>query len=141
MRSIAKAFVIALLALGCESSYPASEQVELLTGVEACYAGGQSPINSGLLIPDPQYGTRFDGQGPVMWPVGYTARRLRTGEIAVLNTSGRVVATTGKRYRYSDVPEHPGEAGRVMERTGAIPVCDSYPWDLEEARSNPLLAA
>jgi hypothetical protein len=136
MRSTATSLVIALVVLGCDSTYPASEQVGLLTGVQSCYAGGQSPTNGGLLVPDPQFGTRFDGQGPVMWPVGYTARRLRTGEIAVLNTSGGLVATTGKRYRYSPVPEQPGEAGRVMARVGAIPVCDSYPWDLEEAWSS-----
>jgi hypothetical protein len=132
MRGSTGTFALALFLLGCGSPNPLSDQVELLTGIEACYAGGQSPTNGGLLLPDPKYGTRFDGQGPVMWPVGYTGRRLSNGDVEVLNTTGGVVATTGKRYRFSNVPEHGGEAGRVMAEVGAVPVCDSYPWDFEE---------
>ena len=133
MRRTTAALALALIVLGCGSPNPLSDRVELLTGIQSCYAGGQSPTDGGLLVPDPEYGTRFDGRGPVMWPVGYTGRRLSTGEIQVLNTSGDVIAATGRQYRFSPVPPQGGDADQVMGRVGAVPVCDSYPWDFEEA--------
>ena len=72
--------------------------VNLLTGIEVCYAGGEQPEFQGLLIPDPEYGTRIAGKGPVMWPVGYTGRRLVGGQVVVLDGSGTVVGTTGRVY-------------------------------------------
>jgi hypothetical protein len=132
---------LALVLLGCGSRVGANaeseaasaalagEPVALLTGVEACYAGGQSPNDGGLLVPDPDFGTRFDGRGPVMWPVGYTGVRLAGGQVAVLSGQGGLVATTGKEYNFSPVPQQAGEAGEVIARVGAVPVCDGYPWD------------
>jgi hypothetical protein len=37
---------------------------------------------------------------PVMWPSGYTARRAGS-EVEVLDTQGKVIATTGRTYRIS----------------------------------------
>jgi hypothetical protein len=57
----------------------------------------------GLLIADPGYGTAArdeHGVHPLIWPVGYTARRLAGGEVEVLNRNGAVVATTGRRYEF-----------------------------------------
>jgi hypothetical protein len=59
--------------------------------------------NVGLLIVDPEYGTAAqngDGTHPLIWPLGFTARRLAGGEVEVLNRYGDVVATTGKKYNF-----------------------------------------
>ena len=69
----------------------------------------------GLLIIDPEYGTAAqNGEGihPLIWPLGYTARRLAGGEVAVLNRNGAVVATTGKKYRFW-APRWGGDGGPV----------------------------
>lgn len=58
----------------------------------------------GVLIEDPTYGTalRQDGEGlgvePVIWPAGFSGRRIDSG-VEVLDPNGNVVATTGKRYQ------------------------------------------
>jgi hypothetical protein len=57
----------------------------------------------GLLIVDPEYGTAAqngDGTHPLIWPLGYTARRLTGGEVEVLSGYGGVVATTGNKYNF-----------------------------------------
>jgi hypothetical protein len=134
MRTMTATLALAMCLLACT---PSGDPVELLTGVEACYAGGQQPSYAGVLVPDQEYGTRIDGKGPVMWPVGYTGLRLRTGEIAVLDRSGNVVATTGKAYAISPAPPQQEEAQRLLERIGAIAAPDCYPWDLEEVPPEP----
>lgn len=133
MRRTTAALALGLCLLGCG---PAGDQVPLLTGIEACWAGGQSPSYAGVLVPDPEYGTRIDGR-PVMWTVGYTGRRLPTGEIAVLNTSGEVIATTGKAYAISPVPPQRDEARSLLQRLNAIPAPDCYPWDFVEVSPQP----
>jgi hypothetical protein len=59
---------------------------------------------AGLLVADPQYGTRIalgdEGTEPgpiVVWLSGYTASR-QGSEIEVRNPQGAVVAITGRRY-------------------------------------------
>jgi hypothetical protein len=131
MRRVTTTLALGLCLLGCGPSVLPGDRVALLTGVEGCYAGAQSPSYAGVLVPDPEYGTRIDGR-PVMWTVGYTGMRLPTGEIAVLNTSGEVIATTGKAYAISPAPFQPGEAGRLLQRLNAIPAPDCYPWDFVE---------
>jgi hypothetical protein len=133
-RRSAITLALALCLLGC--SAPKGEPVDLLTGIEACYAGGQRPSYAGVLAPDPEYGTQIDGR-PVMWPVGYTGLRLTGGEIAVLDRSGNVVATTGRAYAISGAPRPRGEKGELMERIGAIAAPDCYPWDFEEVHPRP----
>jgi hypothetical protein len=81
------------------------QPVFLLTGVSptTCYAGGESSSGiSGVLRPDPSFGTVI-GTTPIMWPVGYTARRVGS-EVEVLDMEGRVKATTGRSYRMSIAP-------------------------------------
>ncbi len=127
---------LALLLLGCGSERLPSQPIELLTGIQACYAGGARPAYAGVLQPDPVYGTRF-GRKPAMWPVGYTGVLLAGGQVVVLNAGGDLVATTGKAYAITPVPEHGGEAGMLLARIGGIGVCDSYAWDLEEVPEEP----
>ncbi len=131
MRRVASTLALALFLLGC------STPVALLTGVDSCYAGAQHPAFQGVLVPDPEYGTKIDGKGPVMWPVGYTARGagLFWGEIEVLDEAGMVVATTGKAYSIAPAPMPRGEAGRLMERVGAIPAPNCYSHDFVDCSS------
>jgi hypothetical protein len=118
------------LALGLVGCGVIPGPVVLLTGIEACYAGGEHPAFQGVLVPDAEYGTRIEGNGPVMWPVGYTSRRLPGGKVEVLDQGGNVVATTGRTYMMAPAPEQPGEAQRILEPTGAIPSPNCYGWDL-----------
>jgi hypothetical protein len=96
--------VASLVVLGCASS-PVQP---LLTGVPLAAQSGDTQIGcvlgaaTGALVPDAEYGTQIvvDGASrvPVMWPPGFTAR-LDGAEVAVLDTDGYLVATTGERYR------------------------------------------
>lgn len=141
MRRLITTLALALCLLGCS---PAGERIELLTGVDACYAGAQSPAYAGVLVPDPEYGTRIDGKGPVMWPSGYTASPLAGGQVAVLDGSGNVVATTGREYAIAPAPHPAGEAGQLMDRTGAIAAPTCYEWDFVDctaAAEDPGMAA
>ncbi len=130
MRSVS-GLALALVLLGCGVEHLPSKPIELLTGIRACYAGGAQPGYAGVLRPDPVHGTRFDNK-PVMWPDGYTGVLLNGGQVAVLNAGGDIVAMTGKAYAITPVPEQGGEAGQAIARVGAIGVCDSYEWDLQE---------
>jgi hypothetical protein len=103
MRRIPASLVVAISLLGCGS--PAlGEPVELLTGVTPITGIGGCYTNhaGGMLLADATYGTRFVygtvSEGvPVLWPPGFTGRRAGN-EVAVLDTQGNVVATTGRRY-------------------------------------------
>lgn len=108
----------------------------MLTGVDSCYAGAQSPAYMGVLVPDPEYGTRIEGRGPVMWPSGYTGSRQADGQVAVLDGSGNVVATTGREYAISPAPDPGGEAGALMDRIGAIAAPNCYPWDFVDCTAS-----
>src|SRR5258708_17076203 len=108
MRLASVTFGLALCLMGCGLG-PGGDPVQLATGV------GEFPVpadgstacitydNVGLLIADPETGTAAQGDygiRPLIWPVGYTARRLAGGEIVVLNGKGNVVATTGRKYQF-----------------------------------------
>lgn len=128
MRRVVTTLALTLILSGCSMS--AGVPVGLLTGIESCYAGGQSPSYQGVLVPDPEYGTRIEGKGPVMWTKGYTGRRLIfSGAVEVLDRDGNIVATTGKAYAIAPAPGPGGEAGQLMEQTGAIGAPDCYSWD------------
>ena len=99
MRRIATSLALALCLLGCDASVPASEPIALRTtdsdAVDPnCYLAG----TAAQLILDPSAGLawRFgpDDIRPVIWPRGYTARRVGS-EIQVLNPDGFVVARSG----------------------------------------------
>ena len=137
MRRIATALVLAQCLLGCANEVKLlTGEVELLTGADACYAGGQSPSYAGVLVPDPEYGTRIAGKGPVIWPTGYTASRLAEGQLAVLDGSGNLVATTGREYAIANAPKPGGEAGELVDRIGAIPAPNCYDWDLVDCTAS-----
>ena len=126
MHRVIATLALALCLLGCSRE---GEEVALLTGEIGCYAGGQSPSYAGVLVPDKSHGTRIDGKGPVMWPVGYTGSRLAGGQVAVLNGSGTVVATTGREYAISPALHSGGGIG-------AIAAPDCYPWDFVDCTAS-----
>jgi hypothetical protein len=124
---VTTALGLALCLIGCAAS---GEPVDLLTGVDAisCYAGGETGM-TGPLVVDPTYGTSFNGK-PVMWRTGFTARRAG-GEVEVLDSAGKVVATTGRLYHISIAPVSSEEKRRLMETIGAYPAAAEcgYAWD------------
>lgn len=128
-RIIAGAAVVIVLLGWAAWAHPWAPAVPLLTGVsaEGCFAGGE-PGQTGSLLPDAQFGTSFKGQ-PVMWPDGFSARRAGD-QVAVLNSSGQVVATTGRLYHISRAPLANGELG-VEPTFGAYPAAAQcpYPYD------------
>ena len=137
MRPALTTLALALCLLGCAHEVRLlTGEVNLLTGVDSCYAGGEIPMYAGLLIPDPEYGTRIEGKGPVMWPTGYTGSRLADGQVAVLDASGVVVATTGREYAIANAPHPGGEAGQLMDRVSAIPAANCYAWDIVDCTAS-----
>ena len=142
VRRVTTTLALALFLIGCGSAAPvgktaapsdmpseapAGGPVTLLTGVDSCWAGGAWG-SEGLLVADPEYGTRFDGK-PAMWPLGYTGRRVGS-EVEVL-FDGQVVATTGRRYYFSQARVSQPENVQRMASLGAVPVGDcGYAWSL-----------
>ena len=124
MRRIAVAVAVALLvAIGVLVSSNAAP-APLLTGAsESCWAGG-APGYGGLLTADATYGTSMRGY-PVMWPIGYAARREVGGAIEVLNAKGAVVARTGRVYYFSQATHMGYDATNQPARFPGLPV-DAY---------------
>jgi hypothetical protein len=98
MRRLNTTLALALCVLGCGAKAPPRDSVPLLTGSLGCWAGGEQG-STAPLVADQVYGTSFGGR-PVMWPGGYTARRVGT-EVAVLDANGNIKATTGRTYHIS----------------------------------------
>ena len=104
MLRILCAIAIALSLLGCRSPAPSGEPVKLLTGplpFDADECSNDDFVASMLLI-DVQYGTVLAGfltdqRTPVMWPPGYTARRVQ-GQVVVVDVAGNLVAVTGQSF-------------------------------------------
>ena len=137
VRRVTTTLALALCVLGCTG------EVKLLTargpqGVHTCCVS----IVSGLLLPDEEFGTvisvdglgQSDGGGPnyettemrpvgdgrivpVTWPEGYTGRQAGS-EVQVLNASGEVVATTGRRYFCARHADGSWSACAAAEATG-----------------------
>ncbi len=102
---ITAALAVALSLVGCGLIAPPGEPVPLLTGDGPNGGGCFTAEYRFTLEPDAHYGTRTGEDGvpgdetiPVMWPTGYTGRRLSSGEVVVRDRSGNVVATTGHTY-------------------------------------------
>jgi hypothetical protein len=103
-RRAAITLALALCLLGCGSPVPSGEPVVLLTGVrpfdeDEC---SRDFYVASELLADPQYGTALASflagdRVPVMWPPGFTGRRVGP-TVEVADTSGNVVATTGQSY-------------------------------------------
>lgn len=93
--------VVSVLAVGALVLGSFSAPVPLLTnsGEPVCDVAG----TTGMLIVDPKAGTAIvqEDMGqltvPVVWPAGYTGRKIGD-QVEVLDTTGRVVARTGQRY-------------------------------------------
>ena len=140
MLRVVSSVALALSLLGCGSAAPPGESVRLLTGDLSCYAGGEGGPTAPLLA-EPEYGTSFDGR-PVMWPTGYTARRVGT-EVVVLDTQGKVKATTGRTYHISHafalmlIPDDAGSLG--FEPANALPAAADCPYhhDFIDCTANP----
>jgi hypothetical protein len=104
MRRVTSTFALALCLLGCGSPVPSGEPVQLLTGARPFDEDECSPdaYEASELLTDSRYGTALASflvgeTVPVMWPLGFTGRRVGS-EIAVLDTADNVVATTGQSY-------------------------------------------
>ena len=106
----------------------------MLAGVSGCYAGGETGA-PGLLVVDPDYRTSLNGR-PVMWPLGFTGVR-DGGEVRVLDSAGKVIATTGRQYFISHGPADAENKQRLVETIGAFTAaanCDD-PGDLIDCGS------
>ncbi len=104
VRGVLLVSLAALLLAACGAS---GEPVPLLTATEpdplgsgACYLW----YGQGELVEHATAGTAVKEQSgrirALEWPMGYTARRSG-GSIEVLDTTGNVVAVTGRKYRFS----------------------------------------
>jgi hypothetical protein len=138
MRRIATTLALALCLLGCGSEVLPWDRVDLLTNTgnppsPYCYTAAFG----GPLIVDRTYGTAItDPEGsigpvPVMWPVGFTGRRVGS-EVEVLDLDGMVVATTGRTYEIRGgfegrEPRVWLYCGGVFERALCLPGCSSEP--------------
>jgi len=111
---------VCALAMLAACSEPVGIQTALLTGSDprACWAGAEPHIE-GLLLVDARYGTSLDGV-PVIWPTGYSGIRLTSGEVAVLDQEGKVVATTGKHYRLASAYSPSAELADLIRSTDAF---------------------
>ena len=144
MLRVVSSVALALSLLGCYAggaSAPPGESVPLLTGALSCYAGGEGGPTAPLVV-DPKYGTSFNGQ-PVMWPSGYTARRAGS-EVEVLNTHGKVIATTGRTYHIAHayapelVPNDDGSFDGTPPPSAFPAAADcTYPFDFVDCTANP----
>ena len=120
MRRFTTTLALALSLLSCGVF-----EVQLLTGTDprGCYAGGEGQFE-GLLVAGGEYGTTLNGK-PVMWPVGWTGRRVGF-EVEVLDGAGTVRAITGRRYRFAVGPIPDPENAAKAESLGAavVAACD-----------------
>jgi hypothetical protein len=124
----ARALVVLLFALGFNAcgafaqSSPSGEPIQLLTGnADGHTVWSKDGVRSclglnivGELVSDAKYGTVV-GVTPVIWPLGFTGRR-EGSEVAVLDPTGEVVATTGRTYRLDG-----GYWGEGFSACGAVP--------------------
>lgn len=98
MRRIVTSLALALSLLGCDARVLPWDQVRLRTSdtdtTVGCFLAGRE----GELIVDPELGLAWragpDDIRPVIWPRGFTGRRVGTN-VEVLDRDGEVVATTG----------------------------------------------
>jgi len=126
---------MALCLAACDSS---PQPVGLVTDEVYCYLGGAGGT-AGLLAADQVYGTTFNGR-PAMWPLGYTGLRVGS-EVEIHDPSGKLVATTGRRYYFSQAFAHGSESVKRMKDLGAIPVGDChYAWSVIDCSAPSAIA-
>jgi hypothetical protein len=98
VRRIVTSLALALCLLGCDAGVLPWDQIPLRTSDTdtpvGCFLAGVE----GELIVDPEFGLAWragtDDIRPVVWPRGFTGRRVGI-EVEVLDRDGKVVATTG----------------------------------------------
>jgi hypothetical protein len=122
--------LIWLLVVGCNSVVLPWDRVELLTSSadapRGCHSiAGLRPPSAKLVL-DPRFATpAIDlGRGdivPVMWPFGYSARRVWS-KVEVSDASGQIVATTGQTYEFFYDPGSGGGGGQPFATCGVSPV-------------------
>ena len=124
MRRFTAFLALALIVVGCGSTVPFGEPVQLLTGAmpfdqDECTRNAHT---ASQLLVDPEHGTTIAGypdtRYPVMWPPGFTGRRVGS-EVVVSDPNGKAVATTGTSYTMTgallfDSPEWSSEYRRGM---------------------------
>jgi hypothetical protein len=102
------------------------QSVHLLTGIPEGGEDCHLLPHEGRLVVDPNYGTAVfdDWQGPASSPVpmswrpGFTGRRVGS-EVEVVDPTGRIAATTGRRITY-----YPG--GSVVAGVKSVWNCDLW---------------
>ena len=101
------------------------DRVHLVTGDPASYTFGAdgAPMVQcsdlpmiGTLIADADVGTTFQDGQPAKWLPGYSGRRVGS-EVEVLDWTGKVVATTGRKYQM------------YLTFSDGQFICDVYPCD------------
>lgn len=105
--------------------------IQLATGVNPEFPNGgcYAMEVTGELISDPEYGTAMVPSGswatppirvPLIWPLGYTARRVPGGDVEVLSATRDVVAITGQTYQFGgpNPPDNPIYADCVRHVPG-----------------------
>jgi hypothetical protein len=99
MRQVAIGLAVAALLLGCGTSN--GEQVPLTTAQVLIPDSCWLVYRVVDVIADPTVGTVVKGDGsPLRWPSGFTGWRVGS-EVEVHDGAGKVVLTTGGRYRIS----------------------------------------
>lgn len=122
MRRISGAIVLGLGLLGC--GVLRGPQVPLVTVNTPLYGDGCVLLHEVVdVIADPDVGTVVkDGGWPLKWPPGYTAWRAGT-EVEVRDEAGKVVLTTGARYRISPRDDGTYSTPRKDWAAGCIAPC------------------
>jgi hypothetical protein len=111
MRRIMTSLALALSLLGCDATVLPGAQVALRTTdtdtPPLCFLAGAE----GELIVDPELGIAWrvgpDDIRPVIWPRGFTGRRVGT-EVEVMDRDGKGVATTGWKGEITFSKMEPG---------------------------------
>lgn len=111
MRRIMTSLALALSLLGCDATVLPWDHVALRTSDSdtppLCFLAGVE----GELIVDPELGIAWrvgpDDIRPVIWPRGFTGRRVGA-EVEVMDRDGEVVATTGWKGEITYSKMEPG---------------------------------
>ena len=101
MRRIMTTLALALCLLGCGAVVLPWDRVALRTSDTDTSSECSLSGRRGELILDAEFGLAWsagpDDIRPVIWPRGFTGRRVGS-EVEVLDRDGNVVATTGREY-------------------------------------------
>jgi len=102
MRRVTTTLALALCLLGCGWADLPADRVELTIATNPGLGGCYLTYYTIDLVADPTYGTAIQSDGaraPVFWPPDFTGHRVGS-EVEVRDPTGKVVATTGREYKY-----------------------------------------